>query len=302
VNAIEMEEELLEARALVTKYEVMEDNIQELQRQNRNFKGCLSELVEEFVTYRDCTVFAVARARQYEAEFEAIQEEWGMNHRLRALLLTLWPVIDTMYNNKWPTNPSGGVAWKEIEDGFDHWDMSEFNNVPPYGKTWPNPNEKCLDGTTCVFCQNSFGPEGYYRLGTCTCLYHPQCLIRGMVTIRRCQVCHATFHPRLYQIFGVQDFMPTHVYYSVYDFPNVALEDHIGQPVEWSWKYNKSKLELFTEYPRKWHQNPDTLLWVANELYPNKPPNHGLKMFIYHSFGWYWMADGPGLNTGRLKK
>jgi hypothetical protein len=41
---------------------------------------------------------------------------------------------------------------------------------------------------------------------------------------------------------------------------------------------------------------------VADELYPNNPPNHGLKMFIYQSFGWYWMADGPRLNTGRLKK
>jgi hypothetical protein len=157
-----MEEELLEARALVTKYEVMEDNIQELQRQNRNLKGCLTELVEEFVTYRDCTVFAVARARQYEAEFEAIQEEWGVNHILRALLLTSWPVIDTMYNDKWPTDPSRGVAWKEIKDGSYRWDVSEFNNVSPYLKTWPNPNEMCLDGIACIFCENSFGPEGYY--------------------------------------------------------------------------------------------------------------------------------------------
>jgi hypothetical protein len=260
VNAIEMEEELLEARALITTYEVMEDNTQELDRQNRNLKRCLTELVGEFDTYRDCTVFAVARARQYEAEFKAIQEEWVLNHRLRALLLTSWRVIDTMYNDKWPTDPSGGVAWKEIEDESNCWDVSEFNNVVPYGKKWPNPNEKYLDGTACVFCQNSFGPEGYYRLGTCACLYHPQCLIRGMVTIRRCQVCHATFHPCLYQMFGMQDFMSTHVYYSIYDFPNVALEEHTGQPVEWSWKYNKLKLELFREYPRNWHQNPDTLL------------------------------------------
>jgi hypothetical protein len=34
VNAIEMEKELLEARALVTTYEVMEDNTQELGRQH----------------------------------------------------------------------------------------------------------------------------------------------------------------------------------------------------------------------------------------------------------------------------
>jgi hypothetical protein len=147
-----------------------------------------------------------------------------VNHRLKALLLTSWPVIDTMYDDKWLTETSGGVAWKEIEDESIRWDVSEFNNVAPYGKKWPNPNEKCLDGTACVFCQNSFGPKGYYWLGTCACLYHPQCLIRGMVTIRRCQVCHATFHPRLYQMFGMQDFMPTYVYYSIYDFPNVALE------------------------------------------------------------------------------
>jgi hypothetical protein len=84
VNAIEMEEELLEARALITTYEVMEDNTQELERHNRNLKRCLTELAGEFDTYRDCTVFAVARARQYEAEFKAIQEEWVVNHRLRA--------------------------------------------------------------------------------------------------------------------------------------------------------------------------------------------------------------------------
>jgi hypothetical protein len=79
VNTIEMEEELLETRALVTTYEVMEDNTQELDRQNRNLKRCLTELAKEFDSYRDCTVFAVARARQYEAEFKAIQEEWGVN-------------------------------------------------------------------------------------------------------------------------------------------------------------------------------------------------------------------------------
>jgi hypothetical protein len=64
----------------------------------------------------------------------------------------------------------------------------------------------------------------------------------------------------------MQDFMPTHVYYSIYDFPNVALEEYIGQLVEWSWKYNKSKLELFREYLGNWHQNPDTLLCVGTRI------------------------------------
>jgi hypothetical protein len=56
-----------------------------------------------------------------------------------------------MYDDKWPTDPSGGVAWKEIKDESNRWDVSEFNNVSPYEKTWPNSNEKCLDGTACIF-------------------------------------------------------------------------------------------------------------------------------------------------------
>jgi hypothetical protein len=86
--------------------------------------------------------------------------------------------------------------------------------------------------------------------------------------------------------------MPTHIYYSIYDFPNVALEEHIGQPVEWSWKYNKSKLELFREYLGKWHQNPDTLLWVADELYPNKLPNMDSKcLYTNPLVGIRWLTS-----------
>ena len=63
MNAIKIEEELLEARTLVTTYEVMEDNTQELERQNKNLKRCLTELARKFDTYRDCTIFAVTRTR-----------------------------------------------------------------------------------------------------------------------------------------------------------------------------------------------------------------------------------------------
>jgi hypothetical protein len=79
------------------------------------------------------------------------------NHRLRALLLTSWPLIDMMYDDKWPSDPSGGVTWKEIEDESNCWDVSEFNNISSYEKTWPNPNEKCLDGTTYVFAKTALG-------------------------------------------------------------------------------------------------------------------------------------------------
>ena len=72
MNVIKMEEELLEARTLVTTYEVMEDNTQELEQQNRKLKRCLIELAGKFDTYCDYTIFVVARAKQYEAKFKAI--------------------------------------------------------------------------------------------------------------------------------------------------------------------------------------------------------------------------------------
>ena len=40
-------------------------------------------------------------SRQYEAEFDSIMEEWNRNARLRSLLLTSWPVEETMYLPEW---------------------------------------------------------------------------------------------------------------------------------------------------------------------------------------------------------
>ena len=38
------------------------------------------------------TILAIARAWQYEAEFDSIMEEWNRNARLWSLLLTSWPL------------------------------------------------------------------------------------------------------------------------------------------------------------------------------------------------------------------
>ena len=65
------------------------------------------------------TILAIARARQYEAEFDSIMEEWNRNVWLRSLLLTLWLVEETMYLPEWSADayqaPHGSLYWHLIE-------------------------------------------------------------------------------------------------------------------------------------------------------------------------------------------
>ena len=39
-------------------------------------------------------------------------------------------------------------------------------------------------------------------------------------------------------------------------------------------------------------------MYVADELYPNKPPEHGLKIFFYQSLGWHWDTTNRQLKRG----
>ena len=49
-------------------------------------------------------MLAMAKARQFEAEFESIQKEWNCNHRMRNTMLTSWPENDQMYPSWWDEN------------------------------------------------------------------------------------------------------------------------------------------------------------------------------------------------------
>ena len=47
------------------------------------------------------TILAIARAQQYEVEFDSIMEEWNQNARLRSLVLTSWLLEETMHLPEW---------------------------------------------------------------------------------------------------------------------------------------------------------------------------------------------------------
>ena len=80
------------------------------------------------------TILAIARAQQYEGEFDSIMEEWNRNARLRSLLLTSWPVEETMYLPEWATDayqaPHGSFYWHLIEDETHNFDAEKVYNFP----------------------------------------------------------------------------------------------------------------------------------------------------------------------------
>jgi hypothetical protein len=46
------------------------------------------------------------------------------------------------------------------------------------------------------------------HLWSCEHIYHPMYLISLMVAHRRCMLCKAPFHQRLYELFGLEQYMP----------------------------------------------------------------------------------------------
>ena len=72
-----------------------------LRTENGRCRTVTKELWADMQSMKFGTVLAIARARQYEAKFDSIMEEWNRNARLRSLLLTSWPVEETMYLPEW---------------------------------------------------------------------------------------------------------------------------------------------------------------------------------------------------------
>ena len=72
-----------------------------LRIENGKCKTIIKELWADIQRMKLATILVITRAQQYEAEFDSIMEEWNRNARLRSLLLTSWPLEETMYLPEW---------------------------------------------------------------------------------------------------------------------------------------------------------------------------------------------------------
>ena len=228
--------------------------MQKLQEENAKLKEYFHTMLKERKGMRTSTLLAIARARQYELEFEGIHKEWNRNGRMRNMLLTSWPDEETMYHDNWwfadpPARmPNGSIDWKLVKEADQYWNVDELHAYPDSmvgQKLWPNPHVMVSDGSVCAYCQSPFGSEGCYQVGSCGGQFHPQCLIRNMIGRRHCPHCRSPYHPRLYLQFGLRDYMPTHLVYYPENLP-FDLHEFDSENVEWSWKYNCSKVQLWS--------------------------------------------------------
>ena len=89
----------------------------------------IKELWADIQSMKLATILAIARAWQYEAEFDSIMEEWNRNAQLRSLLVTSLPLEETMYLPEWAANayqaPNGSLYWHRIEDETHNFDAEK---------------------------------------------------------------------------------------------------------------------------------------------------------------------------------
>ena len=114
----------------------------------------IKELWADMQSMKLGTILAIARAWQYEAEFDSIMEEWNRNARLQSLLFTSWPVEETMYPPEWTADayqaPHGSLYWHLIEDEIHNFNADKQHDYPASlrgTKMWPNPHSMMADGS-----------------------------------------------------------------------------------------------------------------------------------------------------------
>ena len=217
----------------------------------------------------------------------------------------MWPLEETMYLPEWATNayqaPSGSLYSHLIEDETHNFDAEKQHDYPASlrrTKMWPNPHPMVADGSRCTLCQNPFGPKGCFTVGSCGAQFHPPCLISYMIKKRSCPHCRSSFHSRLYLQFRLLKYMPSNWVCDPKDFP-FPLGEWSGAEMEWSWRHQRSKVEnLHREEDGEWITDPTQVLYVANELYPEKPNTHGLKGFFFQTLNWHWHEPSQTLRQG----
>ena len=151
--------------------------------------------------------------------------------------MTPWALVDDLFkmDEMAMVKTAGGqttIDWSRYKWDFKKEVSSTLDHRGNPMLLWPQPSSFVSGVTTCSICLNPFGPEGGMHLGTCEHLYHPFCLISLMVVRRRCSLCKAPFHKRLYKLFGLVPYMPPHWKFNVTNAPDQS--QMWGKHLVWS--------------------------------------------------------------------
>ena len=231
------------------------------------------------------------------SEYMKIDNDYMKNNARREFGITSWAHTDELF----PWNPDE-IPMKEMDKGISiidwekvGWDYEHAMSAhslredpsTPSVKLWPRPSKFVTDGTECGICLLGFGPEGGFHLGSCEHIYHPMCLISFMLNRRRCALCKAPFHERLYELFGLVPYMPSSWELNPENSPN--LPSRWGEDLVWSWRlqdHSHNKSNLSTQFG--WENDPEEIVKICQKLVGFGSHNEGKRNFFFQCFGGYW--------------
>jgi hypothetical protein len=283
------------------------DEIRQLQASNSELKNRIAALVEQYYQWKIACIHTVDRGRQMALAYMKIDNEYMIHNTRREFGLTSWAHTDDLFPwdpdhipMKKMNNGISVIDWEKLGWDYEH-EMSAhmFRDDPsnPSVKLWPRPSKFVTEGTECPICLLSFGPEGGFHLGTCEHIYHPMCLISFMVNRRRCALCKAPFHERLYELFGLTPYMPKSWELNPENAPEHP--DKWGDDLVWSWRlsiHSHQKSNMSAELG--WENDADQIVTVCEKLVGSGAKNEGKRNFFYQCFRGYWHAGEKRFQFG----
>jgi hypothetical protein len=259
-----------------------------LVEENRMLRTKLSLLAATYYHWKVACILSVDRSQQVAAELDKVSKNFVANKPKRENGLTSWALMDDMFPTNMPMLEVGGnevIDW--ARNGWDHENcVSSHVHEKSRKPLWPNPASFVLDHTKCPICLEPFGPEGGWALGSCKHVYHPQCLITHCLIRRRCVICAAPFHDRLYAMFNLMTYMPPSWEHSI----DTTTESRLwGKDLLWSWREGVHDQEMGSAASQlNWETDPAEILRVAFALMGKGPQNEGKRSFFFQCLGGYF--------------
>lgn len=278
--------------------------VEQLRAANEVLRKRIGELSKQYYQWKVACILNVDRARQMAVEFKKIDNEYLSFNTRRDFGLTSWAHIDEMFPSDMPMRDARSIDWAKL--GWDHENAISSHGLRPSEvvasrKLWPTPAPFTQNGDDCSVCLNPFGPEGAYALGTCRCLYHPMCLLGGLLTRRFCAKCRAPFHERLYELFGLTIYMPPSWELNPENAPQREHANRWGEDLLWSWRASTHQLDKSNISSQiGWENDHEEIVRVCKKLIPgNTTTDVGRRNFFYQVMGGYWDAVRRRFQFGR---
>lgn len=278
---------------IMEKMQLLERQLSEEKGKNAEVGGRLRELVDQHYQWKLACIMTVDKNKQMAAEFSRIDNEYTRHNSKREFGLTSWAHTDDMF--PWTKVPmidmpgnTSTMDWKKCGWDYENAMSSHHLRGGTSVKLWPRPASFVLDGTQCMVCLNYFGPEGCFHLGSCEHKFHPMCLISIMLCRRRCPLCKAPFHERLYELFGLVPYMPISWECNPENTPEYPSK--WGDDLVWSWRlhtHSVYKSSLSSQFG--WENDHVEIANVGRSLCPgNDDSSNGRRNFFFQCFGGFW--------------